>query len=75
MSCELTFTKNIALIKSKIKSYYDDNLVKSFNKFLKPQLELWIENEIITPRMDRIKNNNNKEFEELNDRNNFIQPI
>ena len=49
--------------------------MKSFNKFLKPQLELWIENEIINPRMDRIKNNNNKEFEELNDRNNFIQPI
>jgi len=42
ISCELVFVKNVALIKGKIEAYYNDNLITSFNKYLKPQLEAWI---------------------------------
>jgi len=40
----------VALIKSKIEAYYNDNLISSFNKYLKPQLEAWIQKELLDVR-------------------------
>lgn len=42
ISCDLVFVKNVALIKGKIKSYYDENMISQFNTYLKPELEKWI---------------------------------
>ena len=50
ISCDLVFVKNVALIKSKIEAYYNDNLISSFNKYLKPQLEAWIQKELLDVR-------------------------
>ena len=42
IQCELIFQKNIPIVKKKIKDYYDSNLMSSFDKYLRPQLENWI---------------------------------
>ena len=47
VNCSLIFTKNVPLIQKKIKDYYDNNLVNSFNRYLKPQMERWIDIELI----------------------------
>lgn len=50
LSCELVFVKSVALVKGKIQSYYNENLITSFEQHLRPQLERWIESEVIEPR-------------------------
>ena len=46
----MIFTKNVALVKNKIKNYYEENLITSFDSYLKPQLEQWIQQQIIDLR-------------------------
>lgn len=50
---DLVFVKKVALIQKKIQDYYDENMLDSFNKYLKPQLELWIEEEVVLPRQEK----------------------
>lgn len=50
LSCDLVFVKHVQLIKTKISDYYKDNMLSSFNKYLRPQLEKWIQDEIIALR-------------------------
>lgn len=47
LSCDLVFVKKVALIQKKIKDYYDENMLSAFNNSLKPQLEKWINEQII----------------------------
>lgn len=42
LQCDLVFVKNVNMIKKKIQDYYDQNMLTSFNQYLKPQIELWI---------------------------------
>ena len=44
---DLIFIKKVPLIQKKIQDYYDSNLVASFNNYLKPQLELWIQTNLL----------------------------
>ena len=50
---DLVFVKKVAMIQKKIQDYYDENMLDSFNKYLKPQLELWIEEEVVLPRQEQ----------------------
>ncbi|CDW72253.1 UNKNOWN [Stylonychia lemnae] len=59
ISCDLVFTKNIPLIKKKIEEYYEKNLISSFNEYLKPQIESWIQTELL----DKIKARQEKQFQ------------
>lgn len=36
LSCDLVFVKHVKLIKDKISDYYKDNMLSSFNKYLRP---------------------------------------
>ena len=47
IACDLVFVKKNAIIQKKVKEFYDGNLVSSFNTYLKPQLEQWIDEEVI----------------------------
>ncbi len=47
---DLVFVKKVAMIQKKIQDYYDENLVESFNNYLRPQLEQWIDDEIMLPK-------------------------
>lgn len=50
LQCDLVFVKNVNMIKKKIQDYYDQNMLTSFNQYLKPQIELWIQEQIIAKR-------------------------
>eukprot|EP00347_Sterkiella_histriomuscorum_P013246 403365451 len=56
ISCSLIFNKKIPLVQKKIQDYYDQNMVNSFNKYLKPQLEQWIENQIVDQLKQKSQN-------------------
>lgn len=57
ISSSLVFVKNIPLVQKKIEDYYKTNLMWSFNEYLKPRLEVWIQNELL----DKIKSSSSKE--------------
>ena len=39
LSCDLVFTKNVAIVKNKIEDYYNKNLLHTFNEYYRPHLE------------------------------------
>lgn len=41
------------MIKKKIQDYFDEHMGSTFNNYLRPQLEEWINKEIINPRNEK----------------------